>query len=321
MTVDPGLQAWLLDADPALRWQVERDLAGAPPAVWQATRARVATEGFGARLLAEQDPDGRWAGGAYFPAEADDSSPEGDGQPWTATTWSLLALREWGLDPAVLGDTAERLAASCRWEYDDLPYWGGEVDCCINGWTIGNGAWLGVDVSALAAWFPAHQLADGGWNCAWVEGSRRSSFHSTLNALKGLLAHETLTGDRATRESRHRGEEYLLERRLLHRRSTGELVGPWATQFGYPFRWSYSALNALEHFRLAAVLDGTPPDPRLADAVEVVRAARRPDGTWFQGHPHPGRVWFEVDAPVGQPSRWLTLHALRVLAWWDAEAG
>ena len=165
---------WLLDSDPALRWQVERDLAHAPEDVWRATRARVATEGFGARLLALQDTDGQWAGGAYFPADFDFAGPEaaeGAGQPWTATTWVLNTLRDWGLDAAALGDTAERLAVNSRWEYDNLPYWDGEVDCCINAWTVANGAWLGADVSGLAAWFLEHRLADGGWNCDWVEGS------------------------------------------------------------------------------------------------------------------------------------------------------
>jgi hypothetical protein len=321
--VDPELLDWLLDSDPALRWQVERDLAGAPAEVWQATRARVATEGFGARLLALQDPDGQWAGGAYFPADFDFHGPEaaeGAGQPWTATTWSLKDLREWGVDAAVLGDTAERIAASSRWEYDDLPYWGGEVDVCINSWTLSSGVWLGVDVAPLAQWFVEHRLPDGGWNCEWVDGSTRSSFHSTLNAVKGLLAYEAATGTAGdVREARHAGEEYLLERRLLHRLSTGAVVGPWATQLAYPFRWRYGALNALDHFRAAALHDDVAPDPRLAEAVEVVRAARQPDGTWLQERRDPGRVWFEIDVPPGEPSRWLTFHALRVLTWWDGQ--
>jgi hypothetical protein len=184
--VDGTLTDWLLDSDPALRWQVERDLLGAPEDVWAATRARVATEGFGARLLALQDPDGQWAGGAFFPRGFDFGGPEaaeGAGQPWTATTWSLNSLREWGLDASVLTDTAARLAANSRWEYENLPYWGGEVDCCINAWTLANGVWLGADVEGLAAWFVEHRMADGGWNCEWVDGSTRSSFHSTLNAL------------------------------------------------------------------------------------------------------------------------------------------
>ncbi len=311
---------WLLDSDPALRWQVERDLLGAPAEVWMATRARVATEGFGARLLALQDPDGQWAGGAFFPADLDFGGPEaatGAGQPWTATTWTLDSLREWGLDASVLTDTAERLAANSRWEYEALPYWGGEVDCCINAWTLMNGLWLGADVEGIAAWFVEHQLADGGWNCEWVEGSTRSSFHSTLNTAKALLAYEAATGGTdATRAARRAGEEYLLQRRLMYRLSTGEVVAPWVTRFAAPFRWRYNVLNAADHFRAASLRTGSAPDLRMAEAVEAIRAQRRPDGTWLQTPRDPGRVWFEIEVPPGEPSKWLTLSGLRVLAWW-----
>ncbi|MFG6474925.1 squalene cyclase [Microbacterium sp. P06] len=322
MTTDPRVLDWLLESDPALRWQVERDLVHAPPAVWQATRDRVAVEGFGAELLSKQDADGQWQGGAYFPAgyfgSAESKSP---GQPWTATTWSLKDLREWGLDAAYLADTADKLATNSRWEYDDLPYWGGEVDVCINSFTLANGAWLGADVSGLATWFAEHRLADGGWNCEADEGdSTRSSFHSTLNALRGLLAYEKITGDTAARDVRHGGEEYLLERRLMFRASTGEMVGPFVTHLVYPHRYRYSALTALDHFREAALHDGVEPDARLTDAIEVVRAARLSDGTWPQGTPLAGRTWFDVDAPEGEPSRWLTLIAMRVLEWWESGA-
>ncbi|MEO6199871.1 MAG: squalene cyclase, partial [Cryobacterium sp.] len=247
---------------------------------------------------------------------------DGAGQPWTATTWTLNTLRGWGLHAAALAGTADLLAANSRWEYDDLPYWGGEVDCCINAYTLANGAWLGADVSPIAQWFLDHRMADGGWNCEWVEGSTRSSFHSTINSLKGLLYYEAATGGSdEQRAARRSGEEYLLERRLLHTLSTGELVGPWVPRFVYPFRWFYSVLNAADYFRAAALRDGTDPDPRLADAIEVIRAARRPDGTWLQERRHPGRVWFEVDVPPGEPSKWLTFYGTRVLAWWDGATG
>lgn len=320
MTTDARVLDWLLDSDPALRWQVERDLAGAGPEVWEETRSRVAREGFGARLLAEQDDDGQWAGGAFFPAGFFGSAEaEQPGQPWVGTTWVLKDLREWGLDPATLEGTADKLAANSRWEYDDLPYWGGEVDVCINSYTLATGAWLGADVSGLAAWFPAHRLSDGGWNCEAEEGdSVRSSFHSTLNAVRGMLAFEQLTGDRSLREARHGGEEYLLERRLMHRATTGEQVGDFVTEFVYPNRHRYSALAALDHFRDVSLWEGTPPDPRLADAVAAVRAAQQRDGTWLQTTPLAGRTWFAVDADEGEPSRWLTLIAIRVLEWWDA---
>src|SRR3546814_19568630 len=101
MVLDPRVLDWLLDSDPALRWQVERDLAGAPPSIWEATRARVAHEGLGAELLSKQDADGQWAGGAYFPAGFF-GSPESaaPGQPWIATTWTPT-------DPGDFGVAAE----------------------------------------------------------------------------------------------------------------------------------------------------------------------------------------------------------------------
>ncbi|MCP2244606.1 squalene cyclase [Lentzea aerocolonigenes] len=306
-----GLTEWLLDSDPALRWQVQRDLLCAPEEVWRATRGLVAVEGFGARLLGLQGVDGMWGGGAFFPLGYDGKE---DGQPWTATTWSLNSLREWGLDASVLQArrTVELLAEGCRWEYEGLPYWGGEVDCCINGWTLANGVWLGAPVEGIAEWFVSHQLEDGGWNCEWGAGAARSSFHSTLNSLKGLLAHELATGGTPeTRAARRKGEEYLLERRLFRRLSTGEPVGEWATRFRSPFRWEYSVLNAADYFWQAGVRD-----PRMAEAVELIRRARQADGTWLQGGRHPGRVWFEIDVEPGEPSKWLTLVGARVLRWW-----
>lgn len=319
MATNDELTDWLLDTDPALRWQVERDLLGADESIWRATRARVATGGFGARLLAEQDADGQWAGGSYFPAAGHPTAwVEGqEGQPYTATTWSLWQLREWGLDPAVLGDTGDRLAVT-RWDYDDLPYWGGEVDVCINGFTLMAGSWLGVDVAPLAAWFGDHQLEDGGWNCEWVQGDTRSSFHSTLNAIRALRYRESHVGrNEGLATIRQGGEEYLLRRHLMNRLSTGEPVKPMFTELTYPSRWRYNVLTALDHFRTAAELDGTKPDPRLAEAVEVVRSKRRPDGRWAADAELPGQQWFAVDVPLGEPSPWLTLSALRVLNWWD----
>jgi hypothetical protein len=312
------LTAWLLDSDPALRWPVERDVGREPLEVWQKTRALVATEGLGARLLALQDPDGQWAGGAFFPAGFDFDEVETAGQPWTATTWTLNSLREWGVDAAALRGTADLLAANSRWEYDDLPYWGGEVDCCINSWTVSNGVWLGADVDGIVDWFVEHRLPDGGWNCEWVDGSTRSSFHSTLNALKGLLDYDVATGRTdVTRAARRSGEEYLLTRNLFRRQSNGQPVGPWVDVFTYPTRWRYSVLNAAEYFRRRSLFDGTAPDPRMADAIAMIRAARQPDGTWIQGPTLPGRQWFPVDVPADEPSKWLTLFGIRVLEWWD----
>lgn len=317
--MDPQLADWLLDSDPALRWQVERDLLGASLEIWEATRARVSQEGIAAQLLALQDPDGQWDGGSYFPKGFDFATVESDGQPWTATTWSLNSLREWGVDAASLGDTSERLEKNSRWDYNNLPYWDDEVDCCINAYTLANGTWLGRDMSQLASWFVEHQMEEGGWNCEWVEGSTRSSFHSTLNSLLGILEYEIRVGgySELTR-ARHRAEEYLLHRHLMYRNSSGEDVSNWVSNFCYPERWKYSALRAAEYFRRASLLDQKMPDSRIGKAIDLIRESGQSDGRYVQGRTYPGKIWFEVDAPEGQASRWITLFAHRVLIWWDS---
>lgn len=318
---------WLMQGEAALRWQVERDLIGAPEETWQATRAKVPDEGCAAVILGHQDPDGQWDGGAFFPsdmqpgADAEPGTEEHDGQPWTATYWSLVTLREWGVEPgALLPDTSALLEANARWEYDGLPFWDGEVDACINAGTLANGSWLGRDMSGLERWFTEHESAEGGWNCAWVEGSQRASFHSTLNSLVGILDHEARTG--GTPEltaARHRAEEYLLQRELMRSLSTGEVHDPWATHWAYPFRY-YSVIRAADHFRAASLLDGTGPDPRLGAAIVHIRSMQQPDGRWLQRYRHEGRAWCQIDVDPGEPSPGLTFHAMRVLDWWDAAA-
>jgi len=300
---------WLLDSDPSVRWQVLHDLADAPPDVVTAERARVATEGWGARLLALQGDDGQWAGGAYFPSAGDPGDP---GQPWTATAYSLLLLRDLGVDPD--DDRVRRavaqVAAHSRWEEGGQPFFTGEVEPCINGMTVTLGAYYGQDVDGIVARLLGEQLADGGWNCWTQDGSVRSSFHTTINVLEGLLAHERAAG--GTPESvaaRRRAEEYLLDRKLFRRRSTGEVVDPAWLTFSFPTRWHYDVLRALEYFRTV----GGPPDPRLGEAVELVRSKQQPDGTWLLENTHPGAVHFPLEDGDGQPSRWNTLRALRVL--------
>lgn len=198
------LLAWLLDSDPAIRWQVECDLLNEAPTVWAATRASIATKGFGARLLSLQDRDGQWAGGAFFPAEFDFAGPEAaeqSSQPWTATTWTLNSLREWGLDAGVLRErrTAELLAENCRWEYEGRPYWDGEVDCCINAWTVANGVWLDVCVDELANWFVRHQLPDGGGTASGPKVRRDRRFIRRSIHSKGFSRTRSRPGERMRR--------------------------------------------------------------------------------------------------------------------------
>ncbi len=304
---------WLLDSDPAIRWQVSRDLADAPADVVAAERARVATEGWGARLLALQH-DGQWAGGACFPAGYFDTPHEGEDQPWTSTLPTLDLLVALGVDPA--DDRVRRAVAlvreRCRWEHAGQPFFSGEVEPCINGRTVTIGAYFGEDVDAIVTRLVDEQLADGGWNCEAERGSVRSSFASTINVLEGLLSHERATGGTAQAiAARRRGEEYLLERRLFRRKSTGAVVDPAWLGCSFPTRWHYDVLRALEYFRDA----GDPPDPRVDEAVELLRSKRQPDGTWLLENTHPGAVHFTLEDGDGRPSRWNTLRALRVLRW------
>jgi hypothetical protein len=314
---------WLLDSDPSIRWQVMRDLQDRPESQWRPERARVETEGWGARLLALEDADGQWAGGSFIPHDFECSEWAEVGQPWTATSFVLTQLRELGLDPA--SDSAQRavrlIGENSRWDEGGQPFWAGETEECINGRTVADGAYFGVDVSAIVERLVGQRLEDGGWNCERPRGSTRSSFHTTINVLEGLLEHEIATGGTAeSRAARRAGEEYLLERRLFRRLGTGEPADEEFLSFIEPSRWHYHVLRALDHLRAAADLGDGARDPRLAEAIEHVRARRTPDGVWLLDRTPSGRVWFHMDDGAGQPSRWLTLRALRVLRWWDSGA-
>lgn len=309
---------WLLDGDPAIRWQVMRDLLGSSESEWMTERRKVETEGWGARLLSHEDEDGQWAGGSFLPSGFDFSEWQDVGQPWTATAFTLSQLREFGLDPG--SERAKRMVgligANSRWDHDGEPYWEGEVEECINGRVVADGAYFGVDVTPIVERLVGERLADGGWNCERVNGSVRSSFATTINVLEGLLEFERATGGTPqSRDARRTGEEYLLERKLYRRLSTGEPADEQFLQFLHPNRWRYDVLRALDYFRSAASLTGVAPDPRLSDATQHVRSRRLDDGRWALDWSLPGRVWFDVDDGAGEPSRWVTLRAMRVLAW------
>lgn len=308
---------WLLDSDPALRWQVLQDLCGASPAEVTAERSRVATEGWGAALLAAQGQDGQWAGGACFPAGFDGDFSQG--QPWTSTLPTLTLLRQLGVDPdaETVRTAITGVREHCRWEHAGQRFFDGEVEPCINGRTVAVGAYFGQDVESVVARLLEEQLADGGWNCEAENGSTRSSFHSTICVLEGLLEYERVTGGSArSQAARQRGERYLLDRTLLRRRSTGEVIDPTWLQPSFPSWWHYDVLRALEHFRGS----GTAPGLEMQEAVAHLRSQRRRDGRWTASNPHAGAVHVVLDAAAGEPSRWTTLRVLRVLDWYDVAA-
>jgi len=302
------------DVDPSIRWQALRDLDDAPADVVAAQRAPVATEGWGARLLALQADDGLWDGGVYNPPwRTPEYRRTHEGQPWTGTMHVLKLLYELGVAPEAPEQrrAIDLVRDHVRWD-DDARFFDGETEECSNAAVLAIGSAYGQDVDGVLDWLLAAQLEDGGWNCDRQTGSTRSSFHSAICVLEGLLEHERATGGTVeSREARLRGEEYLLERGLMRRKSDGELVDPSYLEFSFPTRWYYDVLRALDHLRAT----GAPPDPRLAEALQLVRDKRRPDGTWALENTHLGEVSFPLEGADGQPSRWNTLRALRVLRW------
>jgi hypothetical protein len=314
---------WLIDSDPSIRWQVMRDLQDLPESQWRAERALVEVQGWGAQLLAVEDADGQWDGGSFIPRDFEAREWREVGQPWTTTSHVLSQLRELGLDPAC--ESAQRavrlIGESSHWDEGGQPFWTGETEECINGRTVADGSYFGVEVSAIVRRLIGERLEDGGWNCERPNGSTRSSFDTTINVLEGLLEFERATGGTAaSRAARAGGEEYLLRRGLFRRLSTGEPADDGYLSFRHPNRWHYDVLRGLDYFRAAAALAGGAPDPsladpRLADAIEHVRSKQGDDGRWLLDSTPAGRIWFEVDDGVGLPSRWLTLRALRVLRW------
>jgi hypothetical protein len=311
----PAITEWLLDSDPAIRWQVLRDLEHASEEVVAAERARIAEEGWGARLLAKQGEDGTWAGGAFFPGEKFRLADDPLGQPWIATLPVLQLLYELGIEPNVarVRHAITQVRDHCRWEYAGEPFFEGEVEPCINGRVVTLGTYFGQNVDEVVARLLKEQLEDGGWNCEVENGSVRSSFHTTINVLEGLLLYEHANGvSPEVTTVRQRGEEYLLERHLFRRKSTGDVVDPNWLEFSFAVRWRYDVLRGLDYFRNV----GGTPDPRLEEAIQLLRSKQQPDGMWLLENTCPGKVYFTLEDGDGLPSRWNTLRALRVLEWY-----
>ncbi len=289
---------WLLDSDPSIRWQVMRDLTNQPDEVVAAERSKVATEGWGARLLSLQDEKGQWgreqldASGApsadgvpdartrralrelygmtieelagYVEADPVDLAASEEGQTesggdgldaysslmrrlivsygtyvpkWVSTTYTLLLLRDMGLDQE--SDEAIRAVSLVRdnskWDHDGQDFFDGEVEPCINGMTVSIGAYFDQKVDGIVDRLLGERLADGGWNCEAENGSTRSSFHTTICVLEGLLEYEWRNGASAeVTAARVSGQEYLLERRMFRRLADGEVVDRDWTKFSFP---------------------------------------------------------------------------------------
>ena len=318
--MQPTVIEWLLDSDPSIRWQVMRDLLAAPSDEVSAERARVATEGWGARLLAMQGADGSWGGVAW-------------NRGWNSTMHVLMLLRDMGLDPA--SDQARRALGLVRdhvkwqgWEgYDGNPFFAGETEPCINGQVGAASAYFGQEVRGIIDRLLTEQLPDGGWNCEAENGSVRASFNTTICVLEALLEYELQFGSSPqVTEARLRGQEYLLERHLFHSKSTGKVIEhdrkegsgdsshPAFTRFAFLTWWHYDVLRGLEYLRHA----GVAPDERAAEAIALVESKRDREGRWLLEVQYPGNMPVKIDEGEGLPSKWNTLRALRVLNWYSA---
>ena len=343
----PDVTTWLLDSDPALRWQVLRDVQHAPAAEVDAERARVAQEGWGKQLLDVQGDTGLWDNGTYFPDWAMQGPPPGwtpppnassgsddpdvqasvnttdEYQPWTATAPTLAELASLGVEPQHprVKEAVAKVAANAKWEHDGQDFFAGEVEPCINGVTLAIGSYFGQDVSSIVERVLGEQMDDGGWNCDQERGSTRGSFGSSIAVLEGLLAWERSPGADAdlvarSRAARERAHDYLLSRGLMRRASSGEVINDSFTKFAFPPRWHYDVLRGLDYLRDAGVV----PDERWDEAVQLVRDKQLPDGTWILENSYPGAIHFPLDDGDGKPSKWNTLRALRVLEWVDAQS-
>ena len=298
---------WLLDSDPAIRWQVMYDLTDTDANQVAAERARVATEGWGARLLDLQAEDGQWGGGVYSPK-------------WVSTTYTLLLLRRFRVDSddprvrAAIDLVRERVTFGGR----NRPFFDYATETCVTGMVLALGSYFLEDAARMPQpeSLLGRQRDDGGWNCQ--VSSDRSSFHTTISVLEGLLEYEWATsGDTTLAAARERAHEYLLERRLMYRLSTGELVNPRWRLMSFPPRWHYDLLRALDYLRDAEVA----PDERWEDALEVIRSKQHNDGRWPLQNRHAGKVHFEMEGGSGKSSRWNTLRCLRVLQWHERSSG
>ncbi len=299
---------WLLDRDAAIRWQVLRDVVGATTGSVERERRKVERQGWGARLLARQDPAGTWDGGLYSPK-------------WTSTTYTMLLLRDFGLAPS---NGHARKACSLLLDHglrgDGGINYGqaGRSETCITGMVFSILSYFQYDddrVDTVAEHLLEQQMPDGGWNCQRIYGATHASVHTTINVLEGLRCYEQCrrSNVRAVRVAQARGREFLLAHRLFRSDRTGEIIKSTFLRFSFSPRWHYDMLRAIDYFQAV----NAPRDARLAEAVDIVRHKQREDGRWLLQNHHKGRVHFELER-VGAPSRWNTLRALRVLDWWDA---
>jgi hypothetical protein len=302
--------AWLLQGDVSIQYQVRRDLLGEDPAALETLQRRIAAEGWGARFLSLQRPDGHWGRGYYQPK-------------WTSTHYTLLDIRN--LEPpsdlptvrCVMEKALEEMTGPDGGIYFSPTFLreNRPSDVCINGTFLNMASYFrvtGMRLRELADLLLASRMGDCGWNCEQWKGATHSSMHTTLSVLEGLTGFAGADpGYRAKEiaQAINAGAEFLLKHQLYKSHRTGRTINEQFLMLSYPSRWRYDILRALDWFAKT----GRPCDSRLEPALEILARKRRADGTWPLQNKHPGAVHFDMEA-AGGSSRWNTLRAARVLA-------
>ena len=307
--MNPEIISWLLEGDPSIRWQVQRDLLKLSPTKYEAERKKIAKEGWGAKLLALQDPSGTWGGGMYGPK-------------FISTTYTMLTLRLLGLPPN--NPQAKR---ACKLFLDEGFYTDGGINLFSYAWKYSETCVTSMILSLLAyfrypderihsiaSFVVSQQMSDGGWNCESPKGATHSSFHTTISALEGLYEYECLFPEKkkAISKVRARGHEFLLTHRLYKSHRTGKVFDAKMTTMPFPPRWKYDFIRGLDYFQAC----NASRDERMSDAIELLQSKQKKDGTWPMNSGMSGLKYFDLEK-AGQPSRWNTLRALRILEWWN----
>jgi len=305
----PEIISWLLEGDPSIRWQVQRDLLNASSTKYESERRKIAKEGWGAKLLALQDSSGTWGGGIYGPK-------------WISTTYTMLTLRLLGLQT-----NHPQAKRACKVFLDNGIYTDGGInffsyslkysETCVTSMILALLAYFRYPdeyIHSIASYLINQQMSDGGWNCESYKGATHSSFHTTLSALEGLYEYEYTYPEKkkAISKVRARGHEFLLAHRLYKSHRTGKVFDPKMTAMPFPPRWKYDFIRALDYFRAC----DAPRDERMSDAIELLQKKQKKDGLWPMNSGMSGLKYFDLEA-AGQPSRWNTLRALRILNWWN----
>jgi len=311
MIIKNNIIQWLMEGDPAVRWQTQRDLLSESPEVYEKERALTSTSGWVSRFLELQDPEGTWGGGLYSPK-------------WKSTTYTMLTLRYLGLPPkhpqALKGCELLLDIGFFQDEGINFSRYAKQSETCITGMVLSVLAYFrypDARVHRVAEHLLNQQMGDEGWNCRSHLGDTHSSFHTTISALEGLHEYSLAYPENAgpIQEAQSRGREFLLIHKLYRSHTTGEVVDDRMTRFPFPPRWYYDFLRALDHFQAANAAR----DERLSDAIDLLIKRRRKDGRWPQYGGPSGLRHFEMEK-AGKPGRMNSLRALRVLNWWHGDS-